>query len=405
MTVGSHRASLSSDFSHGVWRTFPIAVKPGATVLITVTSDVPSNVRATAALSGVFLGRDFAHGRLGPPDGRAGANPKPASPRAVQAAGTTSTTSTRDDAAGGPRLRTDHRRQRLFSSTSACGLPDPAKGNVGVPPGTALQPSPGLDITKPGTVISKLDIAGNVVIDAPNVTIVDSRVTWSTLTGAAIQVNANNARIMDTTITGQDSGQNSIEHAIYSRSHTTVGERLDMENCAECWTGSGTLRSSYARVNSNRVGEHLEAVYYGGGDASLTIDGNTLLNPSLQTGVIFVSSDFGDVRDVTITHNLLAGGGAVIWGGTGCSTGSCGKVLGPVVVTGNRFARCLGTDVFNKASGGRACGGGPDSHGYFPDGGYLFPVTRMKNAVTTWSDNVWDDDGSTVGDCVTWYSC
>jgi hypothetical protein len=369
LKVGSQSATLSTDFSRGEWRSFSVVANAGDTVTVTATA----TSHPPAVISGLFLG--------------GGGPPSTAAP---------ATTTPPPSASG---------MSDCFASPGSCGFPDPAQGNVGVPPGTALKRSSGLNITTPGAVVSKLDITGKVTIDAPGVTIEDSRVTWSSRTDAAIQVNAVNARIANTTITGEGSGKNSLEHAIYSRSSTTVGDHLDMENCAECWTGSGILLDSYARVNSNRPGEHLEAVYYGGGDASLIISHDTLLNPSVQTAVIFVSSDFGDVRKVSITDNLLAGGGAVIWGGTQCSTGTCGQVLGPVVVTGNRIARCLGAPVHDPASGGTACQTGPDSHGYWPDGGYLFPVTRFRQSVSTWADNVWDDNGATVPDCQSWYSC
>ncbi len=61
-----------------------------------------------------------------------------------------------------------------------------------------------------------------------------------------------------------------------------------------------------------------------------------MLNPNGQTAVVFASVDFGDQTTLTITNNLMAGGGYMIYGG---GSGSGGSVVGPVTITGNRFSR------------------------------------------------------------------
>jgi hypothetical protein len=53
----------------------------------------------------------------------------------------------------------------------------PDAGDTGVPGGVTLRRSPGdLTVSKPGTVISGLDVQGGIIVDADNVTIRDSRV-------------------------------------------------------------------------------------------------------------------------------------------------------------------------------------------------------------------------------------
>jgi hypothetical protein len=118
--------------------------------------------------------------------------------------------------------------------------------------------------------------------------------------------------------------------------------------------------------------EHYEDIYYGGGEGPLIVNHNTMLNPQGQTAVVFASVDFGDQTTLTITNNLMAGGGYMIYGG---GSGSGGKVLGPVTVTGNRFSRK-----------------------YYPEGGYYGVDSYMEKAVTTWSGNIWDETLKSVSE-------
>ena len=96
---------------------------------------------------------------------------------------------------------------------------------------------------------------------------------------------------------------------------------------------------------------------------SLIADHDTLLNPHDQTANVFTKTDFGDLNTVTVTDNLMAGGGYMVYGGEG----GVGSVVGPVTVTGNRFARC-GTAPVADRGGGHYCERGPDAHGYWPEG-------------------------------------
>ena len=71
------------------------------------------------------------------------------------------------------------RSRRCFATPGACGYPDPASGNVGVPAGKALRPSGSISVTTDGTVIDGRDVAGTIRVNARNVTIRNTRVTVS----------------------------------------------------------------------------------------------------------------------------------------------------------------------------------------------------------------------------------
>ena len=249
-------------------------------------------------------------------------------------------------AAGGPRSSSTRQppsgqlppstRRGCFSRPSACGYPDPT--NTGVPRGSALKAYRGnLNVSTPGKVISGLAVTGSVEITASHVTIKDTKVTNSG-PGHAIWIGpgAGDVVIEDSTVRGADAGAGAIQYGIQNAGDTSNrGVRLDLHYCAECWAGPGTLRDSYAVTNGKIAGAHYEAIYYGGGGGYLIVGHDTLFNPEDQTSDVFTNTDFGDVDTVTITNNLMAGGGYMIYGGAG---GSAGTVRGPVTVTGNRFA-------------------------------------------------------------------
>ena len=151
-----------------------------------------------------------------------------------------------------------------------------------------------------------------------------------------------------------------------SNDSATTIKQLHAYNCTECLAGPMNLSNSFINESDATIPqEHYEDIYYGGGGGPLIVNHNTMLNQQGQTAVVFASVDFGNQTTLTITNNLMAGGGYMIYGG---GSGSGGKVVGPVTITGNRFSR-----------------------EFYPNGGYYGVASYMNEAVTTWSGNVWDE--------------
>lgn len=172
---------------------------------------------------------------------------------------------------------------------------------------------------------------------------------------------------------GAPTGANVTEFCIQSNNASTQVKRVHFYNCTTCMAGPGTWSDSFVDQEHAEIPqEHYEDIYYGGGAGALTVDHDTMLNPQGQTAVVFASVDFGEQTALTITDNLMAGGGYMIYGG---GSGSGGKVLGPVTITGNRFSRK-----------------------YYPKGGYYGVDAYLNKAVTTWSGNRWDETLQEVGE-------
>ena len=259
---------------------------------------------------------------------------------------------------------------------SACGYPDST--NTGVPAGTTLKSQTNnITVTTPGTTIKDVALEGSISVEANNTTIEDTDVTVNGTQGGCsgscggrgiwIKPGVTGTVIQNVACHGGAlSGSNVTQYCIMSNDSATTIKQLYAYNCTECLAGPMNLSNSFINESGATIPqEHYEDIYYGGGGGPLIVNHNTMLNQQGQTAVVFASVDFGNQTTLTITNNLMAGGGYMIYGG---GSGSGGKVVGPVTITGNRFSR-----------------------EFYPNGGYYGVASYMNEAVTTWSGNMWDE--------------
>ncbi len=258
---------------------------------------------------------------------------------------------------------------------SACGYPDST--NTGVPAGTTLKSQTNnITVTTPGTTIKDVALEGSISVEANNTTIEDTDVTVNgTQTcgescggrGIWIKPGVTGTLIQNVACHGGAlSGVNVTQYCVMSNDSATTIKQLYAYNCTECLAGPMNLSNSFINESNATIPqEHYEDIYYGGGAGPLIVNHNTMLNQQGQTAVVFASVDFGNQTTLTITNNLMAGGGYTIYGG---GSGSGGKVVGPVTITGNRFSR-----------------------EFYPNGGSYGVAAYMNEAVTSWSGNVWDE--------------
>jgi hypothetical protein len=108
-------------------------------------------------------------------------------------------------------------------SPTAPGFPDAS--NTGVPPGTTLTPSGGLTISTAGAVIDGRDISGQVIVNAPNVTIRDSRIRSNAMwvvdnnsTGLVVE----DSEIINRPVSGQPNCHNGIGNSNFTVRRTEI---------------------------------------------------------------------------------------------------------------------------------------------------------------------------------------
>jgi len=292
----------------------------------------------------------------------------------------------------GPASTHSHPHQQpahCFPQPSRCGFPDAT--NTGVPRGTALTPSGSLTVSDDGATVNGLRVTGSVTVDADDVTIENSRIVQPSGGEGSYAVilneGADGFTIHDSEVLGPKNQRNGLQSAVWNHYDNpgATATRAYFHRCADCWEGAGTFRDDYMVVDAAYSGSHDEDIYVCG--AAVNVDHSTLVNRHSQTATVFGDAGCGGNRFV-VTNSLLAGGGFVLY-----PQANSDVRTGTMRVIGNRFARCASRAVYEEASGGTSCAGGPDAKGLFPQGGYYgLAAYYYRGPGHVWRRNVWDDN-------------
>jgi hypothetical protein len=285
-----------------------------------------------------------------------------------------------------------------FAAPHTCGFPDST--NTGVPAGTTLTASGSLNVTTAGTVISGKNITGTINVLANNVTIENTRVTQNTTCGTrstcgnyAIRISGGISGTVIRHVETASVAGDTCEHDIRNTGGTATIEFAYLHACDSnvYAVGPTTLKDSYG-IGALAISEdHVENIYFN--ETSFTAIHDTLLNPVEQTAVIFGNSGGGtDVTNcsnqLTLLESLIAGGGYTIYPCAHAAQAGTSSFR----AEGNHFARCVSAEGYNPNGGTHPCTGGADSSGYYPKSGSYGMATNYFTAVTTWRNNVWDNN-------------
>jgi hypothetical protein len=204
------------------------------------------------------------------------------------------------------------------SSPPPSGWPGPS--NTGVPAGTALTPSGGLTINTAGTVINARDITGQVVVNAANVTIRNSRIRSNAMwaidnnsTGLVVE----DSEIINRPVAGQPNCHNGI-----GNSNLTV-RRTEITGCENSLNidspGNVTFTDNYVHdldisgpsyVWGNSP--HTDGIQMGAGASNITIRQNWISpqdsgTPSSTSAIIMYTDTGTPQSSVRIEDNYLDG--------------------------------------------------------------------------------------------------
>jgi hypothetical protein len=186
----------------------------------------------------------------------------------------------------------------------------PDATNTGAPANVALKPSGELVVTKPGTVISGLDIHGMVTIKAPNVTIVDCRITAASFSVVQIAPGVTGTIVKNSEINGvgsDNAGSNGI-----NGEGTFIGNNIyNVENGVNV-TGPSVIRDNYIHDLLASGSPHYDGVQIDGGH-DVAIVHNTIVNPHAQASAIMIDNYFSPVSNIKIDGNRLVGGGYTVY--------------------------------------------------------------------------------------------
>jgi hypothetical protein len=250
------------------------------------------------------------------------ATPTPSSP-----AHTLSPTSTTSSPSQTPTATTTP-MTGCITLPSACGYPDAT--NTGLRPGTALVSKTGnVSIRADGTVIDGWDLEGSLDIYADNVTVRNSRITTRNWWGINQRAGVSGLRVEDVDIVGVpgegiDGG--GTDWAVSNAGGSLTVLRTDMSLTGDgVNTDTGLVADNYVHDLAEFTAAdgkwwHNDGIQAGAGSAAgLTVRHNTVLNPAPPDrggdGAIALFQDWGDMFNVVVDDNLVAGGGYVLRGG------------------------------------------------------------------------------------------
>ncbi len=256
---------------------------------------------------------------------------------------------------------------------SVCGYPDatntgPAAGTVFVQVPSQATSGAGwawnarynaIFVKGSGAVLEALDIAGSVVIDAPNVTLRNSRVAACGGSDdsdvVAIRYRpqdgllASGAQVLHNQINGSPTGcgrrARSGVRDVYG---AAPGVLVDGNNVYGAGNGitiehEGVVANNWVHTLGHEAGDHHSGISTHGGAIQVSFLHNTVLLHGQKfaggggiSGALTVYSDFAHAQNVTLRDNFVSGGSYVIYGGNsgdGYTTPATN-----IKISGNRFA-------------------------------------------------------------------
>lgn len=188
----------------------------------------------------------------------------------------------------------------------------PDAGDTGPPPGLALKPSGELIVTQPGAVISGLDIRGMVTIKAPNVTIVNCRITAASFSVVQIPADVTGTTVKTSEIDGvghDNAGSNGI-----NGQGTFIGNNIHHVENGVNVTGPSLIRDNYIHDLRASGTPHYDGILIDGGHDVATLH-NTIINDHAQTSAVMIDNYFGAVSNIKVDNNILSGGGYTVYDG------------------------------------------------------------------------------------------
>ena len=221
-------------------------------------------------------------------------------------------------------------RTNCVSQPRGCGYPDAT--TTGVPAGTALTAFNGtLTLSTNGQVVSGLNITGNVVITASNVTLQRSRITGGDWNIIQVSGSATNVTIQDVEINGKGSVEGA--NGIYGTATVLRTNIYGVENGIVPDSNS-VIRDNYIHGLMAPGSPHYDGIQIDGGRSNIKISHNYIdMHEWGQTSAVMIDNYFGSISNMAVDNNLLVGGGYTVYSDGHFNS----SVISGVSFTNNRF--------------------------------------------------------------------
>ncbi|HVX47411.1 MAG TPA: DUF4082 domain-containing protein [Mycobacteriales bacterium] len=247
----------------------------------------------------------------------------------------------------------------------------PNASNTGVPAGTKLTPHGSMDITKDGTVVSGLDVTGDITVRANNVVIEKTKVT-----GGRIDLgwSQHGVVIRDVEVDGQmKSPSDERVPAIGSNGYTCIRCNVHGWNSGFDVRDDVTITDSWAHDIGPANGVHKTALGSNGSNHVVVRHNVLSCEVSGCSAAIAFYGDFTPVNDITVDNNLFNTEGSY------CSYEG--------TISGKKYPNATNVTWTNNHYGRKfhqTCGIYGPASGWGSGGGNV------------WSGNVWDDTNAAI---------
>jgi hypothetical protein len=197
----------------------------------------------------------------------------------------------------------------------------PGPDDTGVPAGARLTVRGSIVVRSRGAVLSNLDVRGDIVVQADNVTIRNTRVvnTGNAEWGILQRQRVTGLTVQDSEVRGN--GRDRMGVGILNQGGLVTIRRVDVSVVSHgIDTSQGLIEDSYLHDAKEFPGDHVDMIASFVGPApgtSLVVRHNTVFNNIGQTAAVALFQDFGLTHDALVENNLLAGGGYTVYGGAG----------------------------------------------------------------------------------------
>ncbi|MCA1405750.1 calcium-binding protein [Ensifer sp. IC3342] len=185
----------------------------------------------------------------------------------------------------------------------------PDASNTGVPQGTTLTRYVGtLHITTDNAVISNLEVFGDIIIDAKNVTIQNTKVISNTPWHAIrVMDDATGFTMMDSEIDGGGTTVNGVlGQGTFLRT-----DIHGVENGINI-TGPSLIQDNFIHSLAGGPDAHFDGIENNGA-SNVQILHNTIINDHGQTAAVMLNNEFGGLSNIRIDGNQLVGGGYTVY--------------------------------------------------------------------------------------------
>lgn len=170
-----------------------------------------------------------------------------------------------------------------------------------------LTPSGNINVTTAGTTIQNVDVTGNIRVNANNTKITNCRVTVSTNTANIYIVDGiTGTTVRNCELNGLGTGSGS--NGIYGQGTFVNNNIYGVENGIAV-TGPSTISGNYIHGLLAAGAPHYDGIQIDGGITGITISNNTIVNQNAQTSGVMLDNYRGALSSVTVSNNIIAGGG------------------------------------------------------------------------------------------------